>query len=291
LEVDTFSSSDVNRGIDVLMVTYNRPVYTARSLAAVFEHSAPATRIWLWHNGNDADTLRVVEQYRDRLFRFVHSEENVRLTKPTNWLFENATGALLGKVDDDCIVPSSWDTQLSRAHCDEPSFGVLGCWRFFDEDFIPELAHKKIRSFRGGHRLLCNHWVAGTGYLMKRECVADIGLVKEARGFSDYCIELARRGWVNGWTYPFLYQEHMDDPRAAHTGIRSDEDLRRSGPLSAQQHNITTVSAWEQKLRQSARDVQAAPLGLAYYSPMRRRARNLRLRLSRLSRKLRDWLS
>jgi hypothetical protein len=216
------------------------------------------------------------------LFRFKHSETNVQLTKPTNWLFENAAGDLLGKVDDDCIVPRSWDTQLAQAHRDEPSFGVIGCWRFFDEDFVPELAHKKIRSFRGGHRLLVNHWVAGTGFLMKRACVADGGLVKEARGFSEYCIELARRGWVNGWIYPFLYQEHMDDPRAEHTGIRSDEDLQRSAPLSARMHNITTAREWEAKLKQSAREVQAAPLDLAYYSPLRRRIRRLRLMFSEL---------
>ena len=276
------SGNDLNSGIDVLVVTYNRPVYTERSLQALFANTDPMTRIWLWHNGNDGDTLAVVERFRDRLFRFVHSKINVQLTKPTNWLLENASGDLLGKVDDDCLVPPSWDRRLEKAHRDEPSFGVLGCWRFFDEDFVPELANKKIRSFRGGHRVLVNHWVAGTGFLMKRACVADGGLVKEARGFTDYCIELARRGWVNGWIYPFLYQEHMDDPRAAHTGIRSDDDLQRSAPLSARMNGITTVRAWEERLRQSARDVQAAPLDLAYYSPLRRRMRNLGLRLSRL---------
>lgn len=282
MQPETLSSGTVDRGIDVLVVTHNRPAYTERSLQAVFDHSDPATRIWLWHNGNDAATLALIERFRDRLFRFNHSRENVGLTAPTNWLFQNATGDLLGKVDDDCIVPRSWDTLLKRAHQDEPSFGVLGCWRFFDEDFVPELAEKKIRSFRGGHRLLVNHWVAGTGFLMKRQCVADGGLVKESRGFSEYCIELARRGWVNGWIYPLLYQEHMDDPRAEHTGIRTDEDLRRSAPLSAQMHNITTVSEWEKRLRQSAREVQAAPLDLAYYAPWRRRMRNLRRRVSRL---------
>src|SRR5690606_32174319 len=107
------------------------------------------------------------------------------------------------------------------AHADEPRFGVIGCWRFPDEDFFPELAQRKIQTFAGGHQLMVNMWVEGSGYLMKRACVEKLGLLYGERGFSDYCIRVGRSGWVNGWMYPFLYQEHMDDPRAEHSALRT----------------------------------------------------------------------
>ena len=261
-------------GIDVLMVTYNRPVYTRLALASLLARSAPDTRVWLWHNGNDRETLEVVEQFRPRLFRFHHSPDNVRLTPPMNWLFENAEGEYLSKVDDDCIIPEEWDVKLGRAHDDEPRFGVIGCWRFPQEDFLPEVAERKIKTFAGGHRLLVNMWVQGSGYLMKRACVDRLGLLTQGRSFPDYCIELGRSGWINGWLYPLLYQEHMDDPRAEHTALRTDADLQRSLPLSAQKNGVRTLDDWVAQLRRSARIAQMAPIDPAFWSPFRRRLRS-----------------
>src|SRR5688572_8965467 len=150
---------------DVLMITYNRPAYTRLALSELLKRSGPSTRVWVWQNGDDAETLEVVAGFRSHLFRYHHSRENCGLTKPTNWLFENARGRYLSKVDDDCIVPEQWDVKLAQAHADEPRFGVIGCWRFPDEDFFPELAQRKIRTFARGHQLMVNMWVEGSGYL------------------------------------------------------------------------------------------------------------------------------
>jgi hypothetical protein len=191
-----------------------------------------------------------------------------------NWLFENAEGEYLSKVDDDCIIPEQWDVKLGRAHDDEPRFGVIGCWRFPQEDFLPEVAERKIKTFAGGHRLLVNMWVQGSGYLMKRACVDKLGLLTPGRSFPDYCIELGRSGWINGWLYPLLYQEHMDDPRAEHTELRTDADLQRSLPLSAQKNGVRTLEDWVAQLRRSARIAQMAPIDPAFWSPFRRRLRS-----------------
>jgi len=268
-------------GIDVLMITYNRPSYTRLALSELLDRSQPDTRVWVWHNGSDPETLAVVESFRPRLHRFHHSHENVRLTKPINWLFENADGAYLSKVDDDCIVPREWDVKLVQAHSDEPRFGVLGCWRFPDEDFEPELAERKIQTFQGGHKLLVNLWVEGSGFLLKRACVDKLGPLTEGRSFPDYCIEIGRSGWTNGWLYPFLYQEHMDDPRAEHSALRTDADLARFLPLSAAKNGVNTIEAWVAQLKRSARIVQSAPIDPAYWSPARRRFRNMFKKLTR----------
>jgi glycosyltransferase involved in cell wall biosynthesis len=268
-------------GIDVLMITYNRPAYTRMALSELLRRSLPSTRVWVWHNGNDDETLEVVKGFRDRLFRFHHSTENVRLTEPTNWLYANSSGEYIGKFDDDCLAPEGWDKALSRAHADEPRFGIIGCWHFQEEDFDAEIAGKKIRVFGGGHRLLVNMWVGGSGYLMKRACVQRFGLLRNGQSFSDYCMQVGRAGWVNGWLYPFLYQEHMDDPRAANTGVRTDADLLRSLPLSAAKNGVVSVQDWTAQLKRSARLVQSAPADPAYWSPMRVRLRRLRDRVKR----------
>lgn len=260
---------------DVVMVTYNRPHYTELSLRALLEHSDPSTRIWLWHNGDDEATLAVVRQYRQDLYRCFHSRTNAGLVAPTNWLFTNATGQYLGKVDDDCIVPLDWTIRLRAAHAAEPRLGVLGSWRFQSEDFLPDLAASKIVSLNGDVRVLMNMWVEGSGYLMKRACFDRLGPLSERSSFTDYCIRVGRHGWINGWLYPFIYQEHMDDPRSPHSALHSDEDLQQHMPLSARRTGVTRLEDWVGQLQASARLVQTAPVDPTYWSPLRRRLRGL----------------
>src|SRR5262249_24933662 len=128
-----------DRSVDVLMITYNRPEYTRLSLQRLLDSCSEDARVWVWHNGADADTLGVVEALRGhpRFCRFHHSPENRKLREPTNWLWSQATGLYLSKVDDDCLVPDGWIEKLRCAHEDVPEFGVIGCWRFEDEDFVP----------------------------------------------------------------------------------------------------------------------------------------------------------
>src|SRR5437762_1338791 len=127
--------------IDLLMITYNRPEYTRLSLERLLDTCDTRTRIWLWHNGDDSKTLAVVRSFANhpRVHCFHHSRENKKLREPTNWFWSRAPGKLLGKVDDDCLVPAKWIEILSRAHDDVPQFGIVSCWHLLQEDFSPEL--------------------------------------------------------------------------------------------------------------------------------------------------------
>ena len=272
---------------DILMITYNRPAYTRLSLERLLSTCDESMRVWIWHNGRDEETLRVVRELADhpRVAAVHHSPENKKLREPTNWLWSQADGEYISKVDDDCLVPDAWIETLRRAHADVPGFGVLGCWRFPEEDFYPELAAQKIRDFGGRHRVLQNCWVEGSGYLMKRDCLRSQGLLGRDQSFSAYCIELARAGWINGWYYPFLFQEHMDDPRSSHTLLRSDEDLARYLPLSAQRCGVSTLAEWQEQLRRSARELQVASI-----DPRRYGRRTLRRILPALGRRVRRLL-
>lgn len=251
-----------NLDIDILVITYNRPEYTRLSLQQLLATCDENMRVWLWHNGDDNKTLDIVRSLVDhpRVYEFHHSLENKKLNEPTNWLWTHAKGEFLSKVDDDCLVPDGWAQKLRRAHRDVPEFGVIGCWRFLEEDFVPELANKKIRKFGGGHRVMQNCWVEGSGYLMKRACLESKGLLQPQQSFTDYCIRLAAKGWINGWYYPFLYQEHMDDPRSTHTLLRTDADMERFMPLTARNFGVNTVRDWQQWISRDAYVVQAASI-------------------------------
>ncbi len=270
--------------IDILMITYNRPEYTQLALSRLLETCDERMRVWLWHNGDDEPTLAVVEALRDHpcVHRFHHSRENVRLREPTNWAWSESDGDYVCKVDDDCMMPPGWADTLRDAHRQNPAFGVIGCWRFFPEDFVPELAEKKIKTFAGGHQLMQNFWVEGSGFLMKRQCVRQGGKLQDGQSFPSYCTALAKNGWINGWYYPFLFQEHMDDPRSEHSLLKTDKDLKQYLPLSAQMNGVETLEAWQAQLRRSARRVQEASIDPADYrgwralrSKVRRRVRKL----------------
>lgn len=109
---------------DVLMITYNSAAHVRVSLPHLLSTCGEHTRVWLWHNGDDDETLSVVQQYADdpRVHRFHHSRENVRLTAPTNWLWSEADGDFVSKVDDDCLPEHGWVERLRSAHEANPDF-------------------------------------------------------------------------------------------------------------------------------------------------------------------------
>jgi glycosyltransferase involved in cell wall biosynthesis len=269
-------------GTDILMITYNRPEYVRISLPALLDTCGPDDRVWVWHNGTDAETLAAVGESRDRLHRFHHNVDNAGLREPTNWLWRESTGDYVSKVDDDCVEDPRWLGILRTAHEQVAEFGVIGAWRFPEEDTDPELMAPKLADYPHGHRLLRNHWVQGSGYLAKRAVVEQVGPIADAESFTTWCLRAARAGWINGWYHPFVREDHMDDPRSPNTIYRTDADLMARRPLSARNTGVTTVAEWTDHMRHSARLVQSASLDLRQYEGwrLRRRTAVRRIRLA-----------
>lgn len=270
--------------VDVLMVTYDCPESTDLCLGRLLETCGENARVWLWHNGDHRETLDVVEKYKThpRLARFHHSHENQKLWAPTNWLFAESEADYLSKVDDDNLLPHGWIEKLMAAHEAYASFGVLGCWRFQDEDFEPDVAFRKIKEFPGGHRVMLNLWTEGSCFLMKRACRDAQGLLAQGQSFPQYCKKLALSGWVNGYHYPFIKYENLDDPRSPYTLIRSEADLERFLPLTAQYNGVRTVQEWTDQLRRSAYNAQSASPDPNDWRGWPQLKRSLRFRIRRL---------
>jgi hypothetical protein len=274
------------------MITHERPEYVRIALPALLDSCGPDDRVWLWHNGMHEEMLATAKEFAEhpKVHRFHHSEENVSLRQPTNWLWENADGAFVSKIDDDCEVDPQWLTTLKAAHRDWDGFGVIGTWRFYDEDFRPDLANRKIKTFPGGHRLMQNFWVQGSGYLVRRELVLEHGPLREGDSFPGFCRTLAMTtGLVNGWYFPFIHEEHMDDPRSPYTLMKTDEDFRRLRPLSAVTTGVTTLAEWEYRMKRSSWEVQRASLDARRYTGWRRKKRALQRQFKRRVLRRSDW--
>lgn len=269
---------------DILMITYNRADYTRMALSRLLETCDESMRVWVWHNGGHQPTLEVVKELSSHP-RFHHLEvspENKRLREPTNWFWAASDGEYLSKVDDDCLEPDDWGGIMRRAHALNPELGIIGTWRFYDEDFVPELAEKKIRSLAGGQKMMANCWVQGSGYVMKRACVDRLGLLREGESFPGYCIRAALSGSQNGWAFPFLHEEHMDDPRSPYCAIKTDAEFMAQRPLSAINDNVTTLEQWAARVRHMAKIVQAAHPDPRRHVGWRKRLHHLSLRAGKL---------
>ena len=239
--------------------------------------------MWVWHNGGDRDVLDVIGASRDhpRFHRFHHSTENVGLRPALNWLWLEAQGTFLSKIDDDSLMEPGWVQHLTGALQAWPGFGVLGTWRFPPEDWNEELARQKIEVLHGVE-VLRNHWVQGSGHAFRRDLITEVGALREGEGFPGWCLRVAGRGYVNGWPLPLVREEHLDDPRHPLTAFTDEEAYQAALPLSALHTGATTLAEWLTQTREDARAVQGASLDLRQYVGWRRRVIHGRRRLRRL---------
>lgn len=268
--------------IDVLMITYNRPEYVRLSLSRLLQTCDDRMRVWLWHNGSHEPTLEVVRSMSShpRVFKFHHSVENKRLREPTNWFWSRSDGQYVSKVDDDNVMPHGWGQAMRSAHEAEAWLGVIGCWSFLPQDHVPELAQRKVRDVGRGQFIMQNCWIAGTGYVMKRNCYHALGPIQEGQSFPQYCIQLALRGWIHGWPYPFVAMENLDDPRHPLTQLKTEEDFQAGKGLSARQFGVKTLDDLRARQRTIALELQQASLDPRDYVGWRRRFLRLRRTLS-----------
>lgn len=276
---------------DIIMITYRSAGYLHLSLPRLLETLGQEDRVWLWHNGDDEATLEALRPFVQdpRVHRYHHSRENVKLREPTAWLWSESSARFVSKVDDDCLVSPGWLDTFAAAHDANPQLGIIGSWRHPPEDFRPQLAEHKIETLSGGHQIMRNLWVQGSGYVMDRALVERTGLLGPEESFTNYCIRTARHGAMNGFYYPFVPEDHMDDPRSPHTLIRSDADLTDRMPLSAKANGVSTVAGWTEQLKQSAHVLQTASLDPRSYSGWRAKLRAGRRRLALLTHRPARW--
>jgi glycosyltransferase involved in cell wall biosynthesis len=213
--------------IHLVFITFNRLDYTRRALASVLADPDEAFRLTLWDNGSTDGTREFFQSIDDpRIEDIVLCESNKGQVEAINSVWSDSKADLFGKLDNDCLVTPGWTRTLARAHRDIDRLGVVACWHFFPDDFDYPRARHKIETF-GAHRILRHPWTCGTGFLIKRETYQELGPVT-GTSTTSYWLRMATRGYVNGFYYPLIHQEHMDDPKSQYSELRDDAGFERA---------------------------------------------------------------
>jgi glycosyltransferase involved in cell wall biosynthesis len=200
--------------IDLIFITYNRLDYTKLSLASILKDPTEQFRLTIWDNASTDGTKEFLKKEVNdpRIVEIITSDKNVGQTAAVNMIWSRSKADLLGKLDNDCIVTPGWTRTLSKAHEDIDKLGVVACWHYFEDDFDYEKAKYKIHRF-GNHQILQHPWTCGTGFLLKRDTFKKCGKIAE-KATTKYWLKMASKGYINGFYYPLLFQEHMDDPKS-----------------------------------------------------------------------------
>jgi len=124
---------------------------------------------------------------------------------------------------------------------------------------------------------------------MKRACVEQNGPLAPNESFSRWCIRLALDGWINGWPLPFLYMEHMDDPRSPYTGLCTDDDFARRPPLNSINRGVGSLRETRRRAGLQARYLQRCHPDPRWYVGLRSVVRRASLRVQKLLRPGTAW--
>lgn len=211
--------------IDLVFITYNRLEYTKLALASVLADPEEEFSLTIWDNASTDGTVEYLKNdvSDQRIADIIFSKENIGQTAATNKVWSSSKADLLGKLDNDCLVTPGWTRILAQAHKDMDNLGVIACWHFFPDDFDYQRVKHKIEQF-GKHQILRHPWTCGTGLLIKRETYKKFGPIQN-NATTRYWLNMALAGYINGFYYPLIYQEHMDDPKSKYCRIKDKESF------------------------------------------------------------------
>jgi hypothetical protein len=220
----------------LLFITYNRIDYTRLALDAILKLDYPRLEIVVWDNASTDGTR---EYLRLRLVgapnvRLELSPRNMGVVDPMNavW-FGKHDAELLAKVDNDTLVPRQLLKRLAECHLRSNHFGALSGFHFRREG--ESVADPKNIVTVQGTQVFRQRFVGGCAIMVRRDVLQRIGPVPSARPESDgpfidggwtwYQQELDGLGYINGYPWPFVHVDHMEDTRSMHC-IRTEEHER-----------------------------------------------------------------
>ena len=269
--------------IDLVFVTYNRLVYTKLALASVLADPSEDFSLTIWDNASTDGTAEYLrnEVSDPRIADVILRKENVGQTAAVNEVWSRSKADLLGKLDNDCILTPGWTHKLAAAHADIAELGVVACWHYPLDEFDEEAAARagKIQSF-GRHQILRHPWTCGTGLLIKRDAYRRFGPMP-GRTTTLYWLDMALHGCVNGFYYPLIYQEHMDDPRSEHSLQKDDESIEslHECTVSLKDMNIRTMDARMRRRQVVLHNLLSEPWQAEHYVGCRGRLWRLKQRM------------
>jgi len=281
--------------IHLVFITYNRLPYTKLALASVLADPTEEFSLTIWDNASTDGTVEYLrnELSDHRIADIAFSKENVGQTAAVNAAWGKSKADLLGKLDNDCLVTAGWTRKLAEAHKDIDNLGVIACWHFPLEDFDEDSVRKagKIQRF-GEHQIVRHPWTCGTGLLLKRDTFKRFGPML-GRATTQYWLKMALNGLVNGYYYPLIPQEHMDDPKSAHCMLTDDESIRKFHDITCvlRENNIRTMKDRWIRRKFILKNLNSDTWEAKYYIGWRRKLRGIRRRVDNFIWSVQSWRS
>ena len=270
--------------IDLVFITYQRLEYTKLALASVLADPTEEFSLTIWDNASTDGTVDYLrkEVSDPRIADIVLCKENAGQTAAVNEIWGRSKADLLGKLDNDCLVPAGWTRTLAQAHQDIERLGVVACWHYFPDDFDYERARHKIQTF-GRHQIFRHPWTCGTGLLIKRSDFYAFGPIRE-NATTAYWLKMASAGRINGFYYPLICQEHMDDPKSRYCLMHREGSFEeyRDVPFGMRVGYYHDMNSRMKVRRTMVKNLLEGPSDPRCYLGWRGRIRNLREHATRL---------
>ena len=209
-------------GVAILMFTYDRLEYTREALHTLMKNTRYPFDLYIVDNYSTDGTREWLEKtrlkYPDRIKDIRYNSCNEGLPGPTNDFWNRVDSELIGKVDNDTLVPPGWLERLVAAHQKVPKLAVVGGYHFRPEDFNDKDAQDKLYS-ENDIRILQDTHIGGCCYLMKKSIQQQFGLMKynpafKIHGWTEYQQMMSSTGYIVGYLYPLIQLDYMDDPRS-----------------------------------------------------------------------------
>ena len=265
--------------IQLVFITYNRLAYTSLALASILADPSEFFNLTIWDNASTDGTVEYLrkEVNDPRIDDIIFSQKNVGQTSAINTIWGGSKADLLGKLDNDCLMTPGWTRNLAKVHMDIARLGVIACWHYPLDEFDEEAARRagKIQEY-GNHKILRHPWTCGTGLLIKRETFRQFGPI-QGKATTQYWLHMALKGYVNGYYYPLVRQEHMDDPRSKHSLLYDDESIikRRHMSVVLSNNNIRTMKELWRRRRRILYNLNSGPWEPRCYVGWRGKIRSL----------------
>jgi len=202
--------------VDLLLITWNRREYLEKTITNLLA-SDDDFRLYCWDNNSEDGTADIIADLDDpRVVKKHFSQLNVRQRTPTLWFFDQAKSDLVGKIDDDILLPNGWVSKIAPIVRNNDNAGMLGCWIYMEDDWNEALAKHKFFKL-GDNEVFQNMWIAGQSFLARLDYLKEYILPENVGyGFPIDQYRMTKNGLINGYPLPIVFAHNMDDPRSEH---------------------------------------------------------------------------
>jgi len=246
--------------VDLLLITWNRREYLEKTIDNLLADPTDF-RLYCWDNASEDGTQDIIASLNDpRIVKKHFSKENIKQRAPTLWFFEEAKSDVVGKIDDDILLPHGWTDVIAPLIRDNNQFGRLSCWNYMEDDWDEELAANKIIDVNGT-KIFQNMWVGGTSFLSRLDHLTPfIQPENMGYGFPIDQYSMTKAGLINGYPLPMLFAHHMDDPRSKHCLMNKTGVVGEQGSVTARYFGFKDPDEYGRWIADDAKNTLIEPV-------------------------------